>query len=164
MLKDMKKRIVALILTVVMSLLALSSCGSFDFVEEDLSDYASFNVEEFKAALQKIEIEDSEFTTNADTRKALVAAKIYNTIVDKIIAQTDEDEQVKSGVLGAGDVLYFVYYAKDADGNVFFGSDMNESTITASSTKANHVVRLDDYLDGEGDEIFKLISKDPNNR
>ena len=156
----MKKRIVALILTVVMSLLALVSCGSFDFIEEDLSSYATFDADKFMEALQKLEIEDGEFTTDVAIRELLVDAKIYNTIVDKIIAQTSEDEQVKSGELGAGDVLYFVYFAtyttEDGKTHTFFGSDMNESTITASSTKANHVVKLDDYFD-EDEEFFKLL-------
>ncbi len=157
----MKKRIIALILAVVMSLLTLSSCSnSFDFAEENLDAYAEFDVEKFLEDLQKLEIEDGEFTTDADTREKLVAAKIYNTIVDKIIAQTKEEDRLgKDDELTEGDVLYFVYYAKDADGNVFFGSDMNVSTITASSTKANHVVKLDDYLEGDSKEFFKLIAE-----
>ena len=48
----MIKRIVALILTVVMSLLALTSCGGFDFAEEDLSAYASFDYNAFKTFLE----------------------------------------------------------------------------------------------------------------
>ena len=155
----MKKRIIALILTVVMSLLALSSCSSsFDFATEDLSGYAKFDVDKFLADLQKLEIEDGEFTTNADTRNALVAAKIYNAIVDKVLTEkADEDDKMKSGELTAGDVLYFVYYALDENGNMYFGSDMDMSSVTLSSTKAKHVVRLGDKLDDEGDEIAKLI-------
>lgn len=153
----MKKRIVALILTVVMSLLALTSCGGFDFAEEDLSAYAEFNYADFKAALQKLEIEDGEFTTDSDIREKLIASTIYNVIADKIVADTDEEEWLKEGTLGAGDVLYFVYYAVDADGNRFFGSDMNESSITASSTKVNHTLKLDDYLTGDADEFLKLV-------
>ena len=155
----MKKRIIALVLTVVMSLLTLSSCGSFDFVEEDLSAYATFNYGDFKTALANIEIEDGEFTTNEETRKALVAAKIYNAVADKIIAETDEDEWVKTGKLTAGDVLYFVYYAEDADGNMFFGSEMNKTSITTSSTKANHTLKLGDYLDAEDDKFLTLVKE-----
>ena len=154
----MKKRIVALILTVVMSLLTLASCGSFDFVEEDLTAYASFDAAKFMEDLKKLEIEDGEFTTNEATREKILAATVYNAIVDKLLAQRDEDDRKTEGKLGAGDVLYFVYYATDADGNMFFGSDMNESSITASSTKGNHVVRLDDYLEGEDDEFLKLVA------
>ena len=154
----MKKRIVALILTVVMSLLTLASCGSFDFVEEDLTAYASFDAAKFMDDLKKLEIEDGEFTTDEATREKILAATVYNAIVDKLLAQRDEDDRKTEGKLGAGDVLYFVYFATDADGNMFFGSDMNESSITASSTKGNHVVRLDDYLEGEDDEFLKLVA------
>ena len=154
----MKKRIVALILTVVMSLLALTSCNSgFDFVEENLNDYADFKVEDFKKALEALEIEDGEFTTDDDTRKKIVAATIYNAIADKIVASTDEEDRLTAGTLGAGDVLYFVYYAVDKNGNTFFANQMNESTIT--SNKAEHVLKLDDYLDGKGDEFLKLVAE-----
>lgn len=154
----MKKRIVALILTIVMSLLALSSCApAFDFVEEDLNSYADFKFEEFKAALEKLEIEDGEFTTDSETREKIVAATIYNAIADKIIASTKEDDRVTEGTLSAGDVLHFVYYAVDADGNIFFADQMNESTV--SSAKATHVLKLDDYLEGEGDEFLRLVAE-----
>ena len=150
--KDMKTRIIALILTVVMSLLALCSCGSFNFANEDLTSYATFDYEAFKKALQEIEIEDGDFTTDEATREKLVKSKIYNTIADKIIAATYESDRKVEGTLGKGDVLYFVYYAVDAEGNVFFASDMKESAITASSTKANHVIKL-----GETNEENKLF-------
>ena len=116
----MKKRIVALILTVVMSVLALVSCGSYDFVKEDLTSYAEFDLAKFMEALQKLEIEDGEFTTDDTIREAITDATVYNNIVDKIIAQTKEDQQVKTGKLDAGDVLYFVYYALDENGNMIF--------------------------------------------
>ena len=140
----MKTRIVALILTVVMSLLALTSCGSFNFAKEDLTSYATFDYEAFKAALAKIEIEDGDFTTDEATREKLVQSKIYTTIADKIVAATYEADRKTEGTLGKGDVLYFVYYAVDADGNLYFTSEMKEASITASSTKANHVIKLGD--------------------
>ena len=142
--KDMKTRIVALILTVVMSLLALTSCGSFNFAKEDLTSYATFDYEAFKAALAKIEIEDGDFTTDEATREKLVQSKIYTTIADKIVAATYEADHKTEGALGKGDVLYFVYYAVDADGNIYFTSEMKEASLTASSTKANHVIKLGD--------------------
>lgn len=156
--KDMKKRIVALILTVVMSLLALTSCGSFDFAEEDLDKYASFNYAEFVKALGEIEIEDGDFTTDEETRAKKVAAKIYNAVADKIVAATFESDYIKSGELGAGDVLYFTYYAVDEKtGNVYFTSEMKESAITASSTKANHVIKLGDV---DADNKFMTLIKE----
>lgn len=154
----MKKRIIALVLALVMSLLALTSCGSFDFIEEDLSAYASFDYEAFKAALKNIEIEDGDFTTDAATREKLVKAKIYNAVADKIIAATFESDRVTTGELTGGDVLYFTYYAVDEKtGNVFFFSDMKEAAITASSTKANHVIKLGDV--DEDNEFLTLIKE-----
>ena len=88
----MKNRIIALILVVVMSLLALCSCGSYDFADEDIT-YASFDYEAFKAALAKIEIEDGEFTTDEATRLKIAAAKVYNAIVDKKIAEAKEEDR-----------------------------------------------------------------------
>ena len=161
----MKKRIVALILTVVMSVLALVSCGSYDFVKEDLTSYAEFDLAKFMEALQKLEIEDGEFTTDDTIREAITDATVYNNIVDKIIAQTKEDQQVKTGKLDAGDVLYFVYYALDKDGNMFSGLHMNPSSLTSTSKendvaiKDMHVVRLDDYLDGKNDAFLKLVAE-----
>ena len=154
----MKKRIIALVLALVMSLLALTSCGSFDFIEEDLSAYASFDYEAFKTALKNIEIEDGDFTTDAATREKLVKAKIYNAVADKIIAATFESDRVTTGELSGGDVLYFTYYAVDEKtGNVFFFSDMKEAAITASSTKANHVIKLGDV--DEDNEFLTLIKE-----
>ena len=52
--KDMKKRIIALALVVVMSLLTLVSCGGgFNFAEEDLSAYADFDYDAFMKALDR---------------------------------------------------------------------------------------------------------------
>ncbi len=156
----MKKRIIALVLVVVMSVLSLASCGSFNFAKEDLSDYATFNYEEFKKALKALEIEDGDFTTAETTRQAKVTKAIYEKIADAIIAATKEDDYKKSETLGGGDVLYYVYHAVDADGNVYFTSEMKESSLT-SSTKADHVIKLGaiDTEDKDEDEIKKLIKQ-----
>lgn len=155
----MKTRIVALILTVVMSLLLLCSCGSYNFAEENLDTFAKFDSAKFEEGLKNIKIEDGSFTTDSATRDILVLAKIYNAVADKIIASTDEEERLTTGKLTAGDVLYFVYKAVDENGNVFFGSNMDKGSITASSSKANHVLKLDDYLEDKGDELLKLIKE-----
>ena len=162
----MKNRIIALILVVVMSLLALCSCGSYDFAEETL-DYASFDYAAFKDALGKIEIEDGEFTTDEAIRTKLTAAKIYNAVVDKILAAAKEEERNTSlkddAKLTAGDVLYFVYYATmlDENGNEirFFSNQMDKITLT-NSDKAKHVIRLGDYFDEKDDAFnYKLLEE-----
>lgn len=157
----MKKRIIALVLVVVMSVLSLASCGSFDFAKEDLSNYADFDYEAFKKALASIEIEDGDFTTNEEIRQKKVLATVYDKIADAIIAAASDEDKNESGTVGAGDVLYYVYYATDAEGNVYFYSEMKESSITASSTKAAHVIELGgiDVEDKDADEIKKLIKQ-----
>ena len=158
----MKNRIIALILVVVMSLLALCSCGSYDFADEDIT-YASFDYEAFKNALAKIEIEDGDFTTDEATRLKIAAAKVYNAVVDKMIAETKEEDRntTMSGdaALTGGDVLYFVYYATLGE-QVFFGSQMNMTTLTSSSDKANHVVRLDNYYNEKTNTFAYLIQQE----
>ena len=159
----MKKRIIALVLVVVMSVLTLASCGSFNFVNEDLSAYATFKYDEFKAALEKIVLEDSDdfnFTTNEEIRQAKVAKAVYEKVADAIIAAAKDDDHKTTGTLGAGDVLYYVYYAEDESGNVYFSTEMKETALT-SSNKAEHVIKLGaiDVNDEDDDEIKKLIKE-----
>ena len=143
----MKKRIIASILAVVMTLLALCSCGAteFDFAE-DSSDYTTVNLEEFKKALAAIQIEDGDFTMDEATRQSKVIYNILGTLTSNILKATADDEKLISGTLSPNDILYFCYYVTytDADGktSVFYGDQMKPSTITASATKANHVVEL----------------------
>ena len=151
----MKKRIIALVLVVVMSVLALSSCGNYDFSKSH-DAYASFDFDGFMAALNSIEIKDGDFTTNAATRENLVKSKIYTAIADKIIAATAEDDRKETGKLGAGDVLYFTYYAVDEKtGNIFYTSEMKESSLT--STKTEHVIKLGDT--NEDSDFLKLVKE-----
>lgn len=155
----MKTRIIALVLTVVMTLLALVSCGgSFNFAEEDLTTYADFDYAAFMAALQKLEIEDSDYTTNTEIREQKQLEAIYDKIVAAIIKNSYESDKKTEGTLGAGDVLYFVYYAVDEKtGNVYYTSEMKDSSITATATKEDHVINLGN-VDDE-DEFMSLIKE-----
>ena len=155
----MKKRIIALVLVVVMSLTALVSCGGgFNFAEEDLTAYADFDYAAFMAALQKLEIEDSDYTTNTEIREQKQLEAIYDKIVAAIIKNSYESDRKTEGALGAGDVLYFVYYAVDEKtGNVYYTSEMQDSTITATSTKDSHVINLGN-VDDEN-EFMTLIKE-----
>lgn len=156
----MKQRIIALVLVIVMGLLALTSCaGSFNFADEDLNSYVKeFDVDAFLEALQKLEIEDGDFTTNEEIRDQKVKENVYDKVVEALIKASYESDRKTEGTLGAGDVLYFVYYAVDAKtGNVYHASNMAESSITASSTKAAHVINLG-HVDEE-DEFAKLLKE-----
>ncbi len=141
---DMKKRIIATVLVVVMLVLTLASCGTFSFADENLDNYVSFNYERFMEELKKIEIEDGDFTTDESVRLQKIDEAIYAAMADTVIAEAKnyEADKLETGVVGERDIVYFCYYATDADGNVFFYSDMKESAITATSTASAHVVEL----------------------
>lgn len=159
----MKKRIIALILALVMAVLALASCGSaFSFAEEDLSQYATFDLAGFKAALQKIEIEDGDFTTDEATRQKKVQNKIYTALVNAITGTVEDGEKLEEGTISERDVVYFCYYTsfeKDGKTYVFSSSEMNESTVASGSTKDSHVVKLAivDLTDEDADELQKAL-------
>lgn len=137
----MKKRIIASILVVVMLVLALASCGTYSFTsDEDLMKYVTFDEAAFKEALNKIEIEDGDFTTNETTRAKKIAESIYSSIASAIMtnAKSYDFDKLEEGTIGDLDVIYFCYYAQDKDGNIHYYSNMKESTLTSSS----HYIQL----------------------
>ena len=151
----MKKRIISAILVIVMSVMALASCApAFNFAEDDISGYVTFNYEKFKEALLKIEIEDGDFTTDEETRKEKVRENIFSAISTAVISNALDSDKKDIGKISERDVVYYCYYATDDDDNVFFFSNMREASITATSTKADHVVQL-----GSVDDDDELKSK-----
>ena len=99
----MKKRIISAILVIVMSVMALASCApAFNFAEEDLSAYVDFNYDKFIEALQKIEIEDADFTSNEATRQEKVT---YNILASLTSAAITNNDKLVTGSLTENDVL-----------------------------------------------------------
>ncbi len=153
----MKKRIIAALLVLVMTVLALVSCG-FDLAEEDLTVYTdgTFDAAKFMEALKKIEIEDGEYTTDAAINDLVIKSDIYDGLATSIIADIGtagkddgEEDKLKEGTIASTDVVYYCYYItyKDENGKVheFKRSEMNESTMSSSTTSAAHVIRLGTY-------------------
>ena len=157
--KDMKKRIIAAIVATVMTVLSLVSCGAgFSFVNEDLNGYVTFDETAFKEALAKIEIEDGDFTTDETVRQQKVIDDLYASLTAAMIKAVGDEDKLTSGVPSARDVIYFCYYCVDeATGDVYYTSQMNDSTVTASSTKAKHVIQLADFDDE--DELQAAIAE-----
>ena len=54
----MKKRIIALILVIAMSVLALASCGEYDYSDVDFEECTTVNLTDLQKALLSIIIED----------------------------------------------------------------------------------------------------------
>lgn len=139
----MKKRIIASLLVVVMLVLSLASCGSYDVANDDLSKYTEFDAAKFIAALTdgSIKITDGDFTTDETTRAQKIIDDIYSSIISSLTTKLGYDESIKltAGTLGANDVVYFGYYVTDKDGNVveykYMGTDTNSSSNDSTSTK-----------------------------
>lgn len=148
----MKNRIIASLLVVVMLVLALASCGSYDIASDDLGKYAEFaegqSAEKFLAALKdgSIEITDGDFTTNEDTRTQKVIDDIYSSIISSLTTKLNYDESLKltAGKLGANDILNLAYYVTDKDGNIveykYMGATTNTSSVDATSAKIGTLI------------------------
>ena len=75
----MKKRILSLILVLVMLMLTLTSC-SYNFANDDMSNYVTVDKAAFEDALKKLVVEDGDFTTDPETRAQKVEETIRNTL------------------------------------------------------------------------------------
>ena len=161
----MKKRIIATILVVVMTVLSLASCGGtgYSFADEDMGQYTDgkFDIEAFFAALKDISIKDGDFTTDKATNDKAVLEDIYESIASAVITEAGNDyysdDKLEKGDIEEGDIVYFCYYAKDKDGKTYLLSEMNEANITATKYKDKHFIKLGNY--NENDEFTKKLAE-----
>ena len=121
----MKKRIISLILVVVMSVLTLASCA-YSYTKDNMNKYATFDKAKFLAALAEFEVEDGDFTEDAETR----AQKVLDTILASLAKAADTDDKKEEGKVGVNDLIYYCYYAtatiKDVE-YTFYVDKMKES-------------------------------------
>ncbi|MBQ8321132.1 MAG: hypothetical protein IJX92_02055 [Clostridia bacterium] len=121
----MRNKIIALILTVVMATMVLAGCSSaFNYAEEDLDSYVTFDVAAFKDALTKIEIEDADFTTKEDVRVQKVVDSIVKSLADYATKNKNKSEE---GEFSLTDVLYYAYYTTYT---VVSGEGENQTSTT----------------------------------
>ena len=121
----MKKRIISLILVVAMAFLTLTGC-SYNYAKDDMSKYATLDLEAFYGALQALNITDGDFGTDEEARKV----KVQDAIAQAILKITDTTDKQVAGKLNGYDAFYFCYYATDDAGNVFFADKMDASKAT----------------------------------
>ena len=152
----MKKKILSLALALVMVVLMLVSCGAPQIDELDLSEYATFDLDEFKEALGKIEIEDGSYTNNPKWREVIVKENVYSSVVSAIVK---EGNKLYDGTVGANDVVYYCYYVT-LDGQVFYFDQMDVATVTASSTSSAHTIQLGAVSENDDDYEFKKLLLD----
>ena len=135
----MMKRIISLILVVVLSVLALASCG-YKYSRDDMSKYVKIDKAKLLAALETLEITDGDFGTDETKRWEKVADKIF-----KDLASAAGSTQVKDGTVGQHDKLSYCYYATvEVDGvtHILFADKMTESKSTTIQLGLNDITDL----------------------
>ena len=83
----MKRRIIGMLLVVVTLVLTLESCA-FNYASEDMTEYADFKKDEFIDAINKLVIDDGDFTTDEEVRKKRVEDYIL-AIASKVLSWRD---------------------------------------------------------------------------
>ncbi|MBQ8719789.1 MAG: hypothetical protein IJY65_02025 [Clostridia bacterium] len=149
----MKKRILAMLLVVATLVLTLASCG-FNYETSDLSAYTEFDKAAFVSALEKLVIEDADFTTDEDVRDQKVRDDINKALAELV----DDEAKVLTGVIGANDLLYYCYYctatipAEEEGGEekniVVFASNMEESKATKLQLGLSDATDLQKAIEG----------------
>ena len=146
----MKKRIISLILVLATVFLTLTGCA-FNYAKSDMSKYASFSSADFKKLLESLVIEDADFSTDEATRQL----KVTDAIAKALAGITDSEDKKFAGKVEKFDILYYCYYATDANGNVFFADKMSEAT---DASKLLSIQLGLTELDKEDNELLKLIA------
>ncbi len=109
----MKKRIIALILVVVMSVLTLFGCGEYDYSDAKLDKFMTADKAALLQALANLKIEDEdEFSVDSEARKNELHDIILRSLLN---ADNADDEEYKEGIAGYADALYYCYFAKYTD-------------------------------------------------
>lgn len=143
----MKKRIISLILVLATAFLTLTGCA-FNYAKSDMTKYADFDAAAFREALKNLTIKDGTFSNVEETRQL----KVTDAIAAALLGITDDDDKKYEGALGNSDVLYYCYYATDADNNIFFAENMNESKVQKVQLGLS-------TLNDKGNELMKLIAE-----
>ncbi len=144
----MKKKIISLVMAVIMTVGLLVSCG-YSVAEDDMTQYATFDVAAFKAAIAGIVIEDGDFTTD----EAVRAKKLQDAIFSSL---TSLAEKAEEGTIAYRDTLYYCYYItfKDDDGNV-----TDATTVFANKMAVSAAGSLYGEEGAEADSIEAKIFK-----
>ena len=118
-----------------------------------MANYADFDKDAFFAALtdMSLKITDGDFGVEEEERQKQVTDAIFAALAKS----ADTDNQVKTGVIGKYDVLYYCYYATYTDDagteHVFFANKMSQSS------SANFQLGLSS-LEGLNLEIAKAVA------
>lgn len=153
----MKKRIIALILVVVMSALALFGCGEYDYSKAKLDKFTSVKVN-LKDEFLKLQIEDEkEFSADEEQRKKELHDIILRSILNSDYADATE---YKTGIPDYADALYFSYYAEytdDAGVKHIFNIEKTEGKTNYYILPANYAFVQFGVIDNADNKFYNAI-------
>lgn len=154
----MKKRIIALILVVVMSVLALFGCGEYDYSDAKLDKFTSADKAALLAALANLKIEDEdEFSVDSEARKNELHDIVLRSLLN---ADNADDEEYKTGHASYADALYYCYFAKytDDDGvEHIFNIPKTDGKTDYTILPANKTYIQFGISENADDELLKAI-------
>ena len=101
----MKKRIISMLLIVATLVLTLAGCA-YSYEKDDMSNYVTFNKDEFIAGLASLQIADGSFGVDEEGRWK----KVDDAVIEALVKLADADVKVTDKVIGTNDLLYYCYY------------------------------------------------------
>ena len=151
------KKIISLVLAIIMTAGLLVSCG-YSFAEDDMSNYATFDVEAFKTLLKDIKIEDADFTADDAVREKKHLDTIYEALTANAVAKTE-------GKLADYDMLKYCFYITcdlDKEGEEGYGTIEYDEIFSMDKMKGASPSELqmglkDDDADSLAAKLYALV-------
>ena len=161
----MKHRIFALVLALVLIGATLTGCA-YNIERDDLSKYASTDLDAFKQKLLGIEIKDSGDYSVAEGAEAdaLREQKLLEKIEDALkgaVNTSAEGAKKTEGVFADRQLLSYGYYVTAEDGKIYYTSNMkigSPTTLMIGSVKDDKLVKaIGDALKASGKDLKDCV-------
>ncbi|HBJ18656.1 MAG TPA: hypothetical protein DDY70_02765 [Clostridiales bacterium] len=161
----MKHRIIALVLALVLIGAMLTGCA-YNIERDDLTQYASFDLDAFKQKLLEIEIKDSGDYSVAEGEEAdaLREQKLLEKIEDALKSAVDtskDDAKKTEGAFADRQLLSYCYYVTASDGKIYYTSNMkiaSPTTLMIGSIKDDKLVKaIGDALKESGIDLKDCV-------
>ena len=161
----MKHRIFALVLALVLIGATLTGCA-YNIERDDLSKYASTDLDAFKQKLLGIEIKDSGDYSVAEGAEAdaLRKQKLLEKIEDALkgaVNTSAEGAKKTEGVFADRQLLSYGYYVTAEDGKIYYTSNMkigSPTTLMIGSVKDDKLVKaIGDALKASGKDLKDCV-------
>ncbi len=146
----MKTKIISIVLLLVLIAATFTGCA-YNYQKKDLGEFATFNNTGFKAAIDALQIEDEEFSSDETTRQSLIAEEIQTKLASALASKAENKKT--SGTMSDRAVVTYCFYNE-----VTVGTDtyyFNMAKMNASSTSSIVLTDNETDLDNKIRAAFK---------